>query len=312
MTTADTAGWVESIPVLEPGDRLEYIAKGYSDDAKYIVHRGEGVQYLLRTCGIGHRDRKREEHDTLAAMADLGVSCSRPLAFGEVPELGIVYQLLSYVEGEEATEALPLLPEDKAYRIGLAAGAELKLMNRVEAPAHIQSWEERIAAKHLRNEKAYAECGTRIDDDGKVLAFIEANLHLLAGRPNRFQHDDFHVGNLVVRDGRLSGVIDFNRFDWGDPVHEFLKVGLFSVPVSIPFAAGQIRGYHGGEPDGQFWRLYGLYLAMNVIGSVPWVLRVKPEETGLMIDRIHAVLAEHHWFELDVPLWYSGYGKAQK
>jgi len=311
LTTKETSGWVERIPGLEPGDRLEYIPKGYSDDDKFIVHRREGVSCLLRTCVIGLRDRKKEEYEALGAMKRLGVNCSRPLAFGELPELGIVYQLLSYMEGEEAAVALPVLPQDAQYRIGFEAGEELKRMNGVEAPTHIPAWEDRLAAKFRRNLTAYADCGTRLDDDGKVLAFIEANLHLLADRPNRFQHDDFHVGNLVVRDGRLSGVIDFNRFDWGDPVHEFLKAGLFSAPVSIPFAVGQVHGYHGGEPDGLFWRLYALYLAMNVVGSVPWIRKVKPEETGQMIDRIHAVLAEHRWFELDTPLWYSRYGQVE-
>ncbi|EPY06294.1 hypothetical protein PAALTS15_16301 [Paenibacillus alvei TS-15] len=103
-------------------------------------------------------------------------------------------------------------------------------------------------------------------------------------RPNLFQHDDFHVGNLIIKDNQLSGVIDFNRFDWGDPIHEFLKVGMFSSEVRIPFSIGQIRGYHkDSEPDDLFWRLYSLYLAM---------------------DKIDRVLEDHDYFRLLKPKWY--------
>lgn len=60
------------------------------------------------------------------------------------------------------------------------------------------------------------------------MAYIERHLACLEGRPNQFLHDDFHVGNLIVRDGTYAGVIDFNRYDWGDPVHEFVKL-VFSA-----------------------------------------------------------------------------------
>ncbi|MCE7792052.1 aminoglycoside phosphotransferase family protein [Salipaludibacillus sp. CUR1] len=34
-------------------------------------------------------------------------------------------------------------------------------------------------------------------------------------RPNLFQHDDFHLGNIIVNNKKFAGVIDFNRYDWG-------------------------------------------------------------------------------------------------
>ena len=129
--------------------------------------------------------------------------------------------------------------------------------------------------------------------------------HPMKDRPNLFQHDDFHMGNIVVRDRKLSGVIDFNRYDWGDPIHEFLKVGMFSREISIPFSIGQIRGYHlNNEPDELFWRLYSLYLAMCVFSSVVWILKVKPEELDQMLDKINTVLKDHDYFEKLKPIWY--------
>jgi aminoglycoside phosphotransferase (APT) family kinase protein len=128
----------------------------------------------------------------------------------------------------------------------------------------------------------------------------------MRNRPNLFQHDDYHIGNLIVSGAKLSGIIDFNRYDWGDPIHEFVKVGIFSSEVSVLFSVGQIRGYHNhGEPDEAFWGLYSLYLAMTLISSVVWVLNVRPDETGLMLGKIHKVLEDHNDFNLTVPRWYS-------
>lgn len=39
----------------------------------------------------------------------------------------------------------------------------------------------------------------------------------------------------------------FNRMNWGDPIHDFLKAGMFSSEVSIPFSIGQIKGYHANR-----------------------------------------------------------------
>lgn len=65
-------------------------------------------------------------------------------------------------------------------------------------------------------------------------------------RPNRFQHDDFHPSNILVQSNSYAGTIDFNRYDWGDPFHDFFKIAYFSREISIPFSIGQIDGYFDG------------------------------------------------------------------
>ncbi|WP_281255100.1 aminoglycoside phosphotransferase family protein [Paenibacillus herberti] len=156
--------------------------------------------------------------------------------------------------------------------------------------------------------KEYAECGVSINENEKLLSFKDGHLDLLKDRPNRFQHDDFHFGNLIMKDDTLSGIIDFNRWDWGDPIHEFVKVGIFCSEVSVPFSVGQIQGYNSGmEPSEQFWRLYSLYMAMTLISSVVWILKVKPEELDSMMEKVHRVMKDHDHFESVVPKWYSGF-----
>lgn len=74
--------------------------------------------------------------------------------------------------------------------------------------------------------------GIKIDNDDKVINYIESNAHYLKDRPNQFQHDDFHLENIILKDKKYAGVIDFNNYDWGDPFHDFVKVSLFSRETS--------------------------------------------------------------------------------
>lgn len=299
----------DRIPLLRDGFRLEKIHKGYSSDEKYVCYSRDGLPvYILRTYMITQDKRKRSEFAVIRRMEEQEVLCSRAVDIGVFPELELGYMLLTYIEGEDATDVLPLLTEEEQYAIGHQAGRELHKIHQVVGPEELVPWEEMMGAKHQRYRDSYAQCGVTIRHDDKLLSFIDSRLHAMKGRPNRFQHDDYHVGNLILKDGRLSGVIDFNRFDWGDPVHEFVKTGLFSAGVSVPFSVGLIRGYHDGkEPDESFWELYALYLAMTLVSSIVWILRVKPEETAEMMEKVHKVMEDHREYESLVPSWYSSY-----
>lgn len=299
---------LNAISMLRNSFKLERIHKGYSSDGKFIVYDNNNKPlYILRTYSIDQDRGKRLEFNRLQLMERQGVKCSRPIEIGVLPEQELGYMIVSYIEGNEASEELPLLNDKEQFAIGVQAGMELLKITQVLCPDRgIKSWHERMAAKHHRYRTEYAACGVVIDHEAKLLAFIDNNLAIMQNRPNLFQHDDFHIGNLIVKDGNLSGVIDFNRNDWGDPVHEFVKVGIFSAEVSVPFSVGQIRGYHNhGEPDKKFWQLYSLYLAMTLISSVVWVLKVIPEELDSMLVKIRKVMDDHDNFELTVPKWYS-------
>lgn len=154
--------------------------------------------------------------------------------------------------------------------------------------------------------KEYFACGVRIKHDERIMKFIDEHLHLMKNRPNVFQHDDFHLGNMIVHNKQFVGVIDFDRFDWGDPIHDFLKIGIFSREDSIPFSIGQIKGYiHGLEPNDDFWQLYSLYLAMCVFSSVVWTVKTIPEQLDDMLNKIYTFLEDHDYFERIKPKWYE-------
>ncbi|NLA99924.1 MAG: phosphotransferase [Methanomicrobiales archaeon] len=83
-------------------------------------------------------------------------------------------------------------------------------------------------------------------DRARLSRYIQENIPCIRDAGRTFLHGDHRPANLIVRGGRLTGIIDLNRYDWGDPVHDFLKTAFFTRATSIPFSVGQIDGYHEG------------------------------------------------------------------
>ena len=292
----------EEMPSLS-GAKAVPILKGFSGDRKYQVQCASGDTLLLRLFAVEETAGKQMEFAQLTELMKRGVNCSKPIALGQAAGAG--YMLLSYMEGNDAIDELPLCTEQEQFAIGLEAGQELRKITSIPAPPDISPWYDRKRAKHERYMQAYAACGHRLSGDDKISDFINRHLELMRDRPNCFLHDDFHVSNLLVKDKRLSGVIDFGRCDWGDPVHEFVKVGIFSSEVSTAFSVGQIRGYlQGAEPDEEFWNLYAMYLGMTAFSSVVWTLRYYPDTREEMVGKIYRFLEQHDYFADPVPKWY--------
>jgi aminoglycoside phosphotransferase (APT) family kinase protein len=296
----------EYIPQLRKATAVSRINKGFSYDGKYLVYESnESPTYVLRTAPFSQNERKRREFEAVELIHRLGVRTSEPIVFGTLEALDLCYMVLRFVEGEDASERLPYMTADEQYNVGLEAGRELFMMHNVEAPGNMEDWSIRRIAKHNRHLAEYFRYGVKLPEEDAIIAFIKRHLPLLEGRPNRFQHDDFHPSNLLVHSGAYVAAIDFNRYDWGDPYHDFLKIAYFSREISIPFSIGQIDGYFNGEIPDDFWNLYALYTALTMFGTITWTLQVVPEQIDSMMDRIRTVLVDHRNFETAIPIWYK-------
>ncbi|WP_233208640.1 aminoglycoside phosphotransferase family protein [Planomicrobium sp. MB-3u-38] len=293
------------IPYVSDFEKIIQIKKGYSSDEKYLIHMPDDQGKLfLRIYKPEQLDAKKSEYALLEKMQDYGVASLKPIAIGKTMEKG--YMITSYIEGNDAGEEISAYSEQEQYDLGIAAGKELKKMHQYAAPETIAPWHSRKIEKHRKYLDAYLSCGIKVKNDKQIMDFIDENIHLMEQRPNLFQHDDFHLGNLIVKNKKLAGVIDFDRYDWGDPIHEFLKIGIFSRGISVPFSRGQIKGYfQGEEPGEEFWRLYSLYMAMCVFSSVIWTLNTIPEETNDMLQKIDTFLDDHDYFSRLQPKWYN-------
>lgn len=66
------------------------------------------------------------------------------------------------------------------------------------------------------------------------------------------------------------GVIDFNRWEVGDPYEEFYKLESFARELSVPYCIGQIQAYFNDEVPGDFWSILAVYVAHASLFSVKW------------------------------------------
>ena len=295
---------VDRIKVFRNSTIVTRLSKGYSPDKKYVVMDEDGNKYLLRISDMERYDRKKEEFKVLSDLRKYKVHSPQPIDLGILKELGVCYSIFSYIEGVDAKNSIRSFNEHEQYEIGIEAGKDLSRIHLHPAPLNIRNWHERSIQKHNNYLKEYKKCGIKINNDEKVMSFIESNYHYLKNRPNQFQHDDFHLENIILKDKKYVGVIDFDNYDWGDPFHDFVKVALSSRVDSISFSVGQIDGYFANNIPEDFWRLYSIYSAMVLFSSVVWSINKSPEQLDKFIERTHLILEDHKNFEKLKPVWY--------
>ena len=301
QATAEAEAVVAQSEAVRSVDRIEFLDKGYSDERKYVLWEGGRRTYLLRTSGIENSLRRRQDFELLRVHHKRGIRCSPPLEFG-VDESGqLCYALLGYIPGESGSDAIPKLPQSTQYEVGMDAGRELCALHELRHPSGDLGWFERRVAKYERKVVEAHTRGLTFTGQARVERCIETNIALLREGEVRFQHDDYHPDNLIVREGKLKGVIDFNRCDWGDPVEDFYKVPWFTTTISIPFARGQVEGYLGVASPDRFWERYNLLVALNLHASLVFA---HDEGMDWWPDRLDKIVSEHDFEDGNPPRWF--------
>lgn len=299
---------------LEPVMSVENIPRGWSGDEKYKITAADGTKYLLRitpkeTSGsldddsLGRREYTKQQYmfQIQQSVAALGVPMCRPVACGRC-EQGF-YDIQTWVEGRDAEEVIPLLSDAEQYACGLEAGRILKVIHSVPAPEEQPDWETRFNAKMDRKIQMYHQCSLKFDGADDLIAYIQANRSLLKGRPQCFQHGDYHIGNMMIEKDKLV-IIDFDRYDFGDPWEEFNRI-VWCAQCSPLFASGMVNGYFDGDVPMEFWKLLALYISSNMLSSVAWAVSFGEEEIQTMRKQAQDVLNWYDHMKNPVPSWYS-------
>lgn len=278
------------------------IDKGWSSDKKYCVTTAAGEKFLLRVSPAERRENRAALFELLQKVAATGIPMNLPIDHW-VDEEGVC-MVYSWIDGEDLTEErLSLLPQAEQSALGLRAGEVLRKIHSIPAPPEQEDWEPRFNRKMDTKIEKYRACGLRFAGDAHFLAYIEANRHLLQGRPQCFQHGDYHANNMMrTRAGELV-IIDFDRFDFGDPWEEFNRI-VWCAQDSPHFAAGLVNGYFGGTPPMAFFRLLALYIASNTLSSVCWAIPYGQQQIDILTAQAQDVLRWYDNMQQIVPRWY--------
>ena len=286
--------------------KVEPINKGWSEDKKYCVTKADGTKYLLRITPIARYETRKALFEILQRVAALGIPMCKPIEFGTCEDG--VYALHSWIDGEDAEKAISHMTETEQYLLGLKSGEILRKIHSIPAPEvnsnglTLEEWEPRFNHKTNIKIQKYRECGLRFVGDDKIIEYIDNNRHLLGNRPQSFQHGDYHIGNMMLENGELR-IIDFDRFDFGDPWEEFNRI-VWCATVSPHFATGQLRGYFGGEPPLEFFKLLAFYISSNTLSSIYWAIPFGQSEIDTMMKQSQDVLTWYDNMNNPVPTWY--------
>lgn len=279
----------------------EPIEKGWSRDKKYCVTDESGTKYLLR---ITTKEKSASRPDLFRmqkTVEALGVPMCRPIEFGSCDEG--VYILSSWIDGEDADEIVPLFDRSRQYELGLEAGRILKKIHSVPPPENQRDWESRFNEKTDGKIKMYGECPIKFEGADKIIDYINSNRHLLANRPQTFQHGDYHIGNMMIANGKIV-IIDFDRYDFGDPWEEFNRI-VWCAQKAPSFASGMVDGYFDGEVPVLFWKLLAFYIGSNMLSSVPWAIPFGDDEVRTMLKQAGDVLVWYDNMQNPIPTWYK-------
>lgn len=278
---------------------MHRITKGWSLDEKYLLTMGE-AQFLLRTSTKKTLAQQEEEYQWISAIpVEKGIG--KPLQYG-LYDQEKTYILYQYLKGEDFLSVLPSLTQELQYDLGLQAGDLLSKIHQVEGKRKEEdalAYGRRIA----RKIKKFHEYG--LEDPALVQAmdYVHKHKHLIKDRPKVLHHGDFHVGNMIVHEQKLF-VVDFNRYDFGDPYEEFDRITLNS-DYSSDFTRGLLHGYFKGVPPLSFWHLLKIYRYVNAIGSIPWALEYSLESLPFVEDMVKKTLEDYEDLESPLPKWYQ-------
>lgn len=294
---------MDMIPAIRGWSSIEPVNKGWSDDQKYRVKAGDGEVCLLRLADALQYDAKKKEYQIIQKYSSLEFLMSQPLGFGKTADGSKVYMLLSWVEGRDLEEALPELSEERQYLLGREAGRILKQIHSLKLDAADVPTKTK-KEKKLQQLSRYEQSSVRISGDDTAVQYVKDHIDLLWQESPVYLHGDFHPGNMIYTpDGRL-GVIDFNRWEIGDPYEEFYKLESYGREVSIPYCVGQIDAYFQGRVPEGFWKTLAVYVAHASLYSIKWAEKFGQQEIDGMVRRCRTAFEDYDGFVSVIPHWY--------
>ena len=228
------------------------ISKGWSDDKKYCVTDQNQQKYFLRISDKEKLDSKKFEFDMMEKVASLGVSMCKPISIELCDDE--VHSLHEWIDGRDARETILTYSENQQYTYGIETGRLLRKIHTIPATEVYEDWEIFFNRKIDDKISKYKECPVQYKSGHVFIDFLNENRELLKNRPQVLQHGDYHIGNFMIGEDREIYVIDFDRFDVGDPWEEFNRI-VWSAQVSPAFASGMIDGYFDDKVPDLFWKL---------------------------------------------------------
>ena len=282
----NVTAWVaQRIDGLEPPLEFTLIAGGHSNlTYKFVDRRGEA--YVLRRPPLGHilesaHDMGRE-HRIISALWDTGVPVPETFGLCEDDDVnGSPFFLMKFVEGvvPHDAAAAATITEDERRSSGEHIVDVLATLHLIEPDdvglGNLARREAYIQRQLKRWTKQWQATKTH-----EIPEMEESERLLHEDMPEQvgsaIVHGDYRIGNMIIRDGRMAALLDWELCTLGDPLAD---LGYLLNNWAEPGDSGA-----DASPMG--------------IGGFPrrdHVLAVYHERTGRDLSRINYYRAFSHW-----------------
>lgn len=229
---------------------------------------------------------------------------SMPIEFGVCNQNKSVYMILIWVEGQDLETVLSDLPENEQYALGRLAGDILKKIHSIpveekDIPANTKE------DKKILQLSRYESSNVRVTNDEIAVKYVKENIHKIWKEKSVYQYGDFYPGNLIYMENGEIGVIDFNRWEVGDPYEEFYKLESFAIELSVLYCIGQIQSYFNDDIPEDFWRILAVYVAHASLFLIKWAEKFGRTDIDAMVERCKVAFEDYDYFRRATPVWYK-------
>ncbi|MDZ7827149.1 MAG: phosphotransferase family protein [Gammaproteobacteria bacterium] len=203
------------------------IAGGHSN-LTYAVEDASGARWVLRRPPLGHvlesaHDVARE-HRIISALADTDVPVPRTVGVCEDPEINDApFYVMEFVDGEvlHDSAAAETVPKGERRSLGEDVVDVLARLHAIDP--------DQVGLGTLGRKEAYLERQLRRwtkqwenSKQREIPAMEEAGRLLGERMPEQIGsaivHGDYRLGNMLVRDGRILALLDWELCTLGDPL----------------------------------------------------------------------------------------------
>lgn len=253
-----------------------------------IFRLGDGLSVRVPKIGWAARQGPKEDRWLRVLAPQLPVEVPVPVVVGE-PGFGYPYQwyVSPWLAGENPvpdgrTDQVRLARDLAAFVHALqavdATGAPEPTGGRRGGPLAAADQVIRERAEDLRGE-------TDVD---ALIAVWDAGLSAPAwAGPPVWAHGDLSDGNLLVRNGRLTGVIDWGSLIAGDPAVELMVAwNLFDEPARDAYRETL------GFVDDAMWVRGRAWAVSAAIQALPYYRDTNPDICARSWRAVHAALAD--------------------
>ena len=262
---------------------LTRIRSGGTSNALYRL--GPELALRLPLLADAAEDALREAEHLPRLVPHLPLAIPAPLAIGTPAEgYPFTWSVTSWLAGSDAFTTPPA-------DLGLAArdmAAFIRALRAipVTAPLPPRGRGGPLAPRDARVLSCLGQLAGEIDTDAAAAAWEQSLAAPASDGPPRWLHGDLHPANLLLADGRISGVIDWGTFATGDPATEL----VFAWLVLDRPARTLFRELIDVDPA-SWLRGCGWALSMAVI-ALPYYLTSNPTLVAISRRAIAEVLAD--------------------